>query len=228
MDLIGVSFLGGLLGLDRRGLGQIWVSSPIIAAPLVAYFFGVLDVGIWVGLVTALLWSYELPVGSAIPPDDTVISTSAVYLAVDGVSRHGVGVEAASLGALLWCIPAGELARRLDGGLRRFNVALSRQIVRAGRDERERLLMRAQLMALVMLFLIESVSVFIAVSAGRFVLPWLWTIESPSVMQGMELAGLLVAALGIASGLLVVNRARAWLVIGGVIVVSEFWAVLGR
>ncbi len=83
--LIGGALAVGL-GLDRTAAFQFMVSRPIVAAPLTGWLIGDAMAGLQIGAMIELLWLGRLPVGAAVPPDDTQVAIGATILAV---SLHG-------------------------------------------------------------------------------------------------------------------------------------------
>ena len=66
-----------LTGLDRVALVQMMISRPLVAGPLTGLVLGKPLLGLEVGMLLELLWLGRLPVGAAIPPDDTQVSVGA-------------------------------------------------------------------------------------------------------------------------------------------------------
>jgi PTS system mannose-specific IIC component len=85
-------FAGGislLAGIDRTAAMQFMVSRPIVAAPVTGLVLGEPLVGLQVGVLIELLWLGRLPVGAAIPPDDTQIAVGGTALAI--IMGHWTG-----------------------------------------------------------------------------------------------------------------------------------------
>ena len=80
--LVGDYLLAGLVamltGLDRVALVQIMISRPLVAATLTGWVLGNPLIGMEIGMMLELLWLGRLPVGAAIPPDDTQVAVGAI------------------------------------------------------------------------------------------------------------------------------------------------------
>jgi PTS system mannose-specific IIC component len=111
-------------GLDRTAVLQVMLARPIVAAPLVGWVAGDAAAGLQVGLLVELLWLGRLPVGAAIPPDDTQIAVGSTALAVSLASR----VPLAGLPLLLLCVlvamPLAKVGQLFDRRVRQRNGRL--------------------------------------------------------------------------------------------------------
>lgn len=110
-----------ICGLDRTAALQIMISRPIVAAPLVAFLLGDISIGLEIGLMVELLWLARLPVGAAIPPDDTQVAIAGTVLAVSlGEILGHSGLEYLLL-CLLIAIPFGKFGQFFDRFARQYN-----------------------------------------------------------------------------------------------------------
>jgi len=104
------------VGLDRTAALQIMISRPVVAAPLTGWLLGEPLVGLQVGALLELLWLGRLPVGAAIPADDTQVAVASTLLTV----TMGESLTLSGLPLLLLCTlvamplgKIGQLAERL-------------------------------------------------------------------------------------------------------------------
>ncbi len=122
-----VALGGGLCTLDRTAIFQGMFSRPLIAGLVSGMLAGNWKIGLLVGAVLELYYLYELPVGTNIPTDDTLLALAAGGVA--GVLR-GVPETAAwdsralALVVLLTVLPWAGLTRELDAWVRRRNQLL--------------------------------------------------------------------------------------------------------
>lgn len=127
--VIGDYLLAGLVsmlaGLDRVALVQIMISRPLVAAPLTGWVLGNPLVGMEIGMLLELLWLGRLPVGAAIPPDDTQVAVGATVMAI-GVG-HLLGITGMPLVILsvLIAIPLGKFGQVFDRLARHANDRLA-------------------------------------------------------------------------------------------------------
>jgi mannose PTS system EIIC component len=114
-------------GLDRTAAGQFMVSRPIVAAPLVGWLLGAPLAGLQVGAMVELLWLGRLPIGAAIPPDDTQVAIGATVLTIMlGPLLYLDGVSFAVL-CLLVALPLGKVGQIFDRLARQGNDGLLRR-----------------------------------------------------------------------------------------------------
>jgi PTS system mannose-specific IIC component len=120
-----LSGMGGLLCLDRI-LMQVMVSRPIVSGTLIGLIAQEPYAGLFIGAVIELIWLDRLPVGTYVPPNDTVIAVVMTAVAAAAGQELGkVSHEVISLTILL-LLPAGMLTQRIDAWIIRSNDRLSK------------------------------------------------------------------------------------------------------
>jgi len=139
LELLLAGMVAMLTGLDRMALMQMMISRPIVAAPLTGLVLGDLQSGLAIGLMMELLWLTRIPVGAAIPPDDTQVAVGATTLVVVfGSLWHYSGAGFMVL-ALLVAMPLGKAGQWLDHLARSQNSRLQKraeQVLAAGDSSR--------------------------------------------------------------------------------------------
>ncbi len=117
-----------ICGLDRVAILQMMISRPIVAAPLTALLLGEPLIGLQIGVMVELLWLARLPVGAAVPPDDTQVAiASSVLVIVLGQSMDAAGTELLLL-CLFVAVPLGKFGQYFDRYARQYNVRLAKQV----------------------------------------------------------------------------------------------------
>jgi mannose/fructose/N-acetylgalactosamine-specific phosphotransferase system component IIC len=97
--------LGGVLGLDTTGVGQVMVSRPIVAGTLAGWLAGSAATGIAVGAILELYLLVSIPMGGARFPDGSAATVVAVACAT---SFDGPGAVPLSVAVgLVWGQVAG-------------------------------------------------------------------------------------------------------------------------
>lgn len=124
--LIG-ALAGLLLGLDRTAVGQFMLARPVVAGPLTGWLIGDPLVGLQVGALVELLWLGRLPVGAAIPPDDTQVAVAATVLAVAAGQYYSLEGITLILFSVLVAMPLGKVGQVFDRLARNRNARLARQ-----------------------------------------------------------------------------------------------------
>jgi PTS system mannose-specific IIC component len=124
-DYLLAGLVAMLTGLDRVALVQVMISRPLVAAPLTGLVLGNPLLGLEVGMLLELLWLGRLPVGAAIPPDDTQVAVGATVLAFSmGQMLDLVGMPMVIL-AVLVAIPLGMFGQIFDRLARKVNDRLA-------------------------------------------------------------------------------------------------------
>ena len=124
-DYLLAGLVAMLTGLDRVALVQVMISRPLVAAPLTGLVLGKPLLGLEVGMLLELLWLGRLPVGAAIPPDDTQVAVGATVLAFSmGQMLDLVGMPMVIL-AVLVAIPLGMFGQIFDRLARKVNDRLA-------------------------------------------------------------------------------------------------------
>ncbi|MCX8014493.1 MAG: PTS sugar transporter subunit IIC [candidate division WOR-3 bacterium] len=76
--------VGALILLDKQAIGELGISQPIIACPLIGHIFGAFEVGLFLGTALQLVWIGALPLGAKEPTDNQsagVVAISSYLLA---------------------------------------------------------------------------------------------------------------------------------------------------
>jgi len=124
-DYLLAALVAVLVGLDRVALAQFMISRPLVAAPLVGWVLGNPLVGLEVGMLLELLWLGRLPVGAAIPPDDTQVAVAATVMALSMQSAHGLSGMPLVILCVLFAIPLGKFGQVFERLARCFNDRLA-------------------------------------------------------------------------------------------------------
>lgn len=80
-ELIRIAALGGVLGLDTTGVGQVMISRPIVAGTLTGWLAGSPTTGLAVGAILELFLLVSIPMGGARFPDGSAAAVVAVACA---------------------------------------------------------------------------------------------------------------------------------------------------
>ncbi|MBN1574852.1 MAG: PTS sugar transporter subunit IIC [Deltaproteobacteria bacterium] len=138
-DILLIGLIGGGLHLDRTAAFQFLVSRPIVASVIAGSVLGEPMVGLGSGLVLELLWLGIHPLGTSIPPDDTVVSVAvpAGVILADRLTGQILGPDPAAVLALaiLMALPLAAVGRWMDIGLRVLNgrfLKAAREGIKAG------------------------------------------------------------------------------------------------
>jgi PTS system mannose-specific IIC component len=111
-------------GLDRTAAFQFMISRPIVAAPMVGWLLGDPLAGLQIGAMVELLWLGRLPIGAAIPPDDTQVAVGGTVLAISMGNMLDLAGLAFSTLAVLTAMPLGKVGQLIDRAARHWNGLL--------------------------------------------------------------------------------------------------------
>ncbi len=198
-----------ICGLDRVAILQIMISRPIVAAPLTALALGEPLVGLQIGVMVELLWLARLPVGAAVPPDDTQVAIASSVLAIVlGETLNASGMELLLL-CLLIAIPLGKVGQYFDHIARQYNVRLIKQVDSA-LDRGSLLGAEFQHLRGLTSFSLASVGTYaIIVLGGLSIVPFLWPLLQQSLSHSSAWIQLALPLVGIAVILGTINVSRA-------------------
>ena len=124
-----VSLLGGLICLDRIVI-QSMIARPVIAAPLVGFFLGDPYTGLLVGAFIELFWIDRLPIGTLVPPNDSltaILVAASCTLSSRILGHHSREIMAFSI---LIYIPCGYLGQKME----LLYISLNERLARAALD----------------------------------------------------------------------------------------------
>ncbi len=122
-----VSLVGALCALDRTAAFQIMFSRPLIAATLGGALAGNWEIGLLIGASLELYFLSEIPVGTNIPTDDTLLALVAggVAAALSGLSSNAMlDTRTLAFVVLLTVLPWAAFTRKVDSWVRVRNARL--------------------------------------------------------------------------------------------------------
>jgi PTS system mannose-specific IIC component len=198
-----------ICGLDRVAILQVMISRPIVAAPLVALLLGEPLVGLQIGVMVELLWLARLPVGAAVPPDDTQVAiATSVLTVIFERALNTSGIELILL-CLLIATPLGKVGQYFDHYARQYNVSLATRVDTA-LDQGA--LTRAEFLHLrgLVSFTLAALGTYAVIMAGGLVaVPLLWPLIQKSFGYSTAWVELALPLIGVAVVLGTINVSRA-------------------
>ena len=175
-----------LAGLDRVAFGQFMLGRPIVVAPVAGMVFGRPMVGLEIGLMLELLWLGRLPVGAAIPPDDTQVAAGATIMAL--LMERVLGLHGMPLVLLcvLTAIPLGKVGQVFDRLARQANDRLNQRALEAIDSGRGAQVERLHLLGILNFSLASLATLLVIVSSGCAVIYF----AAPLLIGAVREAGL--------------------------------------
>lgn len=207
-ELLRLSALGGLLGLDTTGVGQFMVSRPLVAGLLTGWLLGDPSLGLMVGVVLELYLLVSFPSGGARFPEGSTATVVAVSCAVPFDVADAVPLAVAV--GLVW----GQISGSTVTYLRHVNSMLVPE--QGDREPSARWVTGAHVAAITLDFLRASLVTVSGIFVGRLVVGAViaaWPLPEASS------TGLLLVGGAVSVGILVhdlggIRRRGGWLFAG--------------
>ncbi|NOY13099.1 MAG: hypothetical protein GXP51_05280 [Deltaproteobacteria bacterium] len=208
-DLLIGALVALFCGLDRTAVSQIMISRPIVAAPLVAWFLGEPLVGLQIGMLVELLWLARLPVGAAIPPDDTQVAIASSVLSINLSRLLDTPETELLLLCLLVAIPLGKVGQYFDRFSRQYNIRLLSR-AEAYVDSGNLVLAELQHLRGLLSFSLAAVGTYaVIIFGGFFLVPVLWPLVRQPLVLSHSWLQLALPLVGVAVILGTINVSRA-------------------
>ncbi len=121
-----VSLLGSFCALDRTAFLQMMLSRPLVAATFAGMLAGNWEIGLLLGAALELCFLSEMPVGTMIPTDDTLLALAAggAAAALSVLPQAAGRLPTLALVVLLSTLPWAAFTRKVDGWVRVRNAQL--------------------------------------------------------------------------------------------------------
>ncbi len=192
-----LSFCGGLFCLDRVFI-QAMISRPVIIAPLAGLLLNNIYAGLIIGAFIELIWIDRVPIGTYVPPNDSIAAVVATAVAViSGQKVGGVFPQLIALSILI-AIPFGILAKYMDIYIIRTNEAMSeRALVDAKKNQISKIENKV-FWGLTKVFLFTSFYLFFAQIIVVPLMIWIYPILPEKIMTTLLFANYFLPLLGIA------------------------------
>jgi PTS system mannose-specific IIC component len=195
-DIFLVALAGGVIGLDRTAAGQFMISQPIVAGPLMGWLLGDAATGLIIGVALELIWLMDIPVGTFVPADSTILTVWATSVAVLG---SGGKAPLPVIGfCLLLTVALIPVTMRVDGFIRKWNSRLAAAAEPTPGEHAGLRLARAHLSGLAVFFLKSFVLYLVFVPAGLIAVGLLSGLPA-GFQSSMSLFVKLLPLLGVAS-----------------------------
>lgn len=220
-----VSLLGAFCALDRTAAFQMMFSRPLVAATLGGMLAGNWQLGLLIGAVLELYFLSEMPVGSNIPTDDTLLAIAAggVAAALSGLPAHSLlPDESLALIVLLTILPWAAFTRKLDSWVRVQNSRLIDEMETNLLAGRNRFAINFHLYGILHFYGASVVALLVMISSSLLLVPlflfllpaWVWPLTDRLL--------LIFPALGIFGLLRNMNQKRQLAVFAAVLILLTF------
>jgi PTS system mannose-specific IIC component len=208
IEIILVSFCGGLLCLDRVFI-QAMISRPVIIAPIIGLLLYNPYTGLVIGAFVELFWINRIPIGTYIPPNDSITAVVATSTAViAGQKLGGVSPELIAFSILI-SIPCGILVKQMDILIIKSNDALSDRALVDAKKNNIRGIEQKNYLGLIKVFLFDVVYVLAILVIFIPSVIWLYPKLNATVISALSFTYYFLPLLGIAVAINMLKLQRA-------------------
>ena len=196
-EIILISFCGGLLCLDRVFI-QAMISRPVVIAPIIGLLLHNPYAGLVIGAFVELIWIDRIPIGTYIPPNDSITAVVATSTAVIAGQKLGSISPELIAFSILISIPCGILAKQRDILIIKSNDILSDQALVDAKKNNIRGIEQKNYLGLIKVFLFD---VFYILAILLIFIPsviWLYPKLNAKVISTLSFTYYFLPLLGIA------------------------------
>jgi mannose PTS system EIIC component len=202
-----VSTVGGLLCLDRLLL-QIMISRPIVSGPLIGCLFNEITSGLVIGAFIELLWIDRIPVGTYVPPNDSITTITAVAAAASAGKVIGNMSNELSTLSILLCVPLGIAAQKIDAFIFENNRKPSTDAELSAATGSAHGIEKAHLKAISRYFIITVIQIVVYFLSVSLVLIWIYPLLSTLLLKALTITYFLLPVIGVAVALNTINHLK--------------------
>ena len=231
-EIILASFCGGLLCLDRVFI-QAMISRPVIIAPIIGLLLHNPYAGLVIGAFVELIWLDRIPIGTYIPPNDSITAVVATSTAViAGQKLGGISTSTPELIALsiLIAIPCGILAKQIDILIIKSNDTLSDRALVDAKKNNIRGIEQKNYLGLIKVFLFDVFYILVILVIFIPSVIWLYPKLNATVISTLSFTYYFLPLLGIAVAINMLKLQKAIPVFCAIFLVAavllEFFHVL--
>jgi mannose PTS system EIIC component len=199
-----VSVIGGILCLDRVFL-QALISRPIVAAPVIGLILGDPYTGLIAGAFIELLWIDRLPIGTCIPPNDTIAAVLIAASAIESGRILGYLSQGLITLAVLLFIPLAFFGQKMELWVVQGNEKLARDAMSDANHGDIRSISRNHLRAALRSWLLPTGMILLALPLGVSAMTWVYPRLTPWIIRSLNMVYGLIPLIGAAVALNTVN-----------------------
>ena len=207
-EIILISLLGGVLCLDRVFI-QAMVSRPVVIAPLIGLFLHNPYAGLIIGAFVELIWIDRIPIGTYIPPNDSITAVAATSTALIAGSKLGCTSPELIALSILIAIPCGGLAKQMDVQIIKSNDFLSDKALEDAKGNNIRAVERKTYFGLIKVFLFYVLFLFAAQALLIPFVIWVYPKLNATAIKTLSFTYYFLPLLGIAVAINMLKLRRA-------------------
>jgi PTS system mannose-specific IIC component len=177
------------------------IARPVIAAPLVGIFLGDLYSGLLIGALIELFWIDRLPIGTFVPPNDSI---TAILIAASSILSSqiiGHNFREIMTFSILIFIPFGFIGQKMDIFYIQLNDRLSKGALRCAEQSDINGIALRHLLSPVLYFFFSFFFILIFLFPGVSLILFIFPHFSPSIIKALNFIFLFFPLLGISVAL---------------------------
>jgi PTS system mannose-specific IIC component len=174
------------------------ISRPVVIAPLIGLFLNNPYAGLIIGAIIELIWIDRLPIGTYVPPNDSITAVVATSTAVIAGSKLGGASPELIALCVLMAIPCGILAKQIDVSMIKSNDALSDGALTDAKENNIRAIEQKNYLGLIKVFLFYAL--FLLAVQAIFIPSVIWAYPkfNATIIKALSFTYYFMPLLGIA------------------------------
>ncbi|MDR1721371.1 MAG: PTS sugar transporter subunit IIC [Endomicrobium sp.] len=129
-SIVFLAFISALCSADAVAIGQFMVCRPIFCAPLIGFLMGDIGAGVWIGMITEMIWINTVPIGVNVPVDVSIVSILSTFW----MCKYFTGLCESGIWGLILAVPFAYLYRVISVFRRNFNTRIMHWVERGIRN----------------------------------------------------------------------------------------------
>ena len=195
-----VALAGGCLCLDRVFL-QFMISRPVVSGTLIGFLLSDPYTGLVSGALVELLWIDRSPIGTVVPPNETIASiVIAAAVIIAGKSLGTVSRELIALGVLI-LLPTAILGQVLDTWTIRKNDKIAKKAAEMASYGDIDGVSRLHVKSLARTYLANTGFIFAALLVGSYAVAGIYPLIPPALSRALSYIYFFLPVLGVAVAL---------------------------
>ena len=182
IESAGIAVAGGFLCIDRV-FPQALISRPIVVSPIIGTLLNDPYTGLITGAFVELIWIDRLPVGTYIPPNDTVAAILITAGSILASIKLGHLSQSLFVFAFLLFLPFGPIGKEIESLIIKSNDKLSLKAMEYAKAGNIKGISRCHISGLWKFFFGNIILIFIPLLAGSVVLTWIYPILPKEILE---------------------------------------------
>jgi mannose/fructose/N-acetylgalactosamine-specific phosphotransferase system component IIC len=167
------SLTGAILCLDRI-LIQVMLSRPVVTATIVGAIMGRPFTGLAVGALIEIFWVNKSPLGTFVPPNDSVVAVVTTITAVVLGQKLPLETKEILVLCILTYLPLGFFSQKLEPLTARFNERVSDKALQRVESAGENMQTINPAWPILIYFLYALSLIAVPLFVGLIFIPWLF------------------------------------------------------